>query len=584
MTEDHEIHEERGTLSASMLRRLLVEKSAFAADLGVPWTHMVETGSVLAMPRAAEARGGAWRDLGVAIRRHLAEQVAGGHDLQPHLHAFNDPAYGHFPYRLDASGWRPSLRFLLTAAERRGDWASACPPPGHGRCPARKPRPATGPTGPTSDVRPVRPVRQVRRPTSDRSDDAEGWRCTRASTFATAATDPPDGTLDRLASVERAVAQLEEVGRLGSPDYRAVLWRSGLLEFGDSAADRAWSAVALRRAGLLADSDLPKPGSPRHRAVRSAFAADWERPFTPVAGGPLLQLPIVTNLEGDYLMGSRLLERRAAASAAALRRGDGTVRPGVHLFTLLTHDKFLNARRGRDEFRLEADYGDWPVVRRHLAAWQAAGATFVTAGEGVEAVVEDRAWRPVPRLGEETFVVARGAPQEVRYRLRLLGRGIPFGESSPHHVRVPIPCSLRSRVAEVRVDQDGPLVPEVEDDGGGFWLRLTSDRPIFCTFRLNEPVGPTLADVKPEGVGYRLVLTSEAPFLNARVLVSWAGDFRRPSAGRPGSPWLARSTEDRALACRQENGGLLLTGLLLRPGRGGSDQPARDRLDRGARR
>ncbi len=438
VTEDHEIHEERGTLPPSMLRRLLVEKSAFAADLGVPWTHMVETGSVLAMPQAAEERGEEWRDLGAAIRRHLAEQVAAGHDLQPHLHAFNDPAYGHFPYRLEAAGWRPSLRFLLTAAERRGDWASACPPPS----------------------------RQ-------------------------AAGDPPDGTFDRLASVERAVAQLEEVGRLGSPDYRAVLWRSGLLEYGDSAADRAWSAVALRRAGLLADSDLPKPGSPLHRAVRPAFAAGWEQPFTPhQAGGPLLQLPIVANVEGDYLMGRRLLARRAVASVGDLRRADGTVRPGVHLFTLLTHDKFFNARRGRDEFRLDPEYGDWPVVRHHLKAWKTAGATFVTAGCGVEAVVDDGAWRPVPRLGEETFLEP-GAATRVRYRLRLLGRDIPVTESTPHHVLVPIPCSLRSRVTEVHVEQDGEaLAPEVEEGGAAFWLRLSSKSPLFCTFSLSKPIDP----------------------------------------------------------------------------------------------
>lgn len=86
VTEDHEIHEERGKLPVDMLRRLLVEKSRFAAELGVPWTHMVEAGSTLAMPdRAAGERGGAWQGLRSQVRRHLAEETQRGHDLQPHL-------------------------------------------------------------------------------------------------------------------------------------------------------------------------------------------------------------------------------------------------------------------------------------------------------------------------------------------------------------------------------------------------------------------------------------------------------------------------------------------------------------------
>src|SRR5581483_2939665 len=49
-------------------------------------------------------------------------------------------------------------------------------------------------------------------------------------------------------SAERTVTALESIGRLADPDYRPVLWRSGLLEYGESEADRAWSAVAPGRA------------------------------------------------------------------------------------------------------------------------------------------------------------------------------------------------------------------------------------------------------------------------------------------------------------------------------------------------
>src|SRR5581483_2939664 len=65
-----------------------------------------------------------------------------------------------------------------------------------------------------------------------------------------------------------------------------------------------------RRAGLLADSDVAKPGSPVAGAVAPAFMANWLTPFVPDAGGSILQLPVVANLEGDYLMDSGLLRRR----------------------------------------------------------------------------------------------------------------------------------------------------------------------------------------------------------------------------------------------------------------------------------
>lgn len=506
VTEDHEIHEERGSMPAAMLRRLLVDKSRFAADLGAPWTHMVEAGSTLALldwatEEASDRSGKPWPALRSAIRRHLAEEVARGHDLQPHLHAFNDPAYGHFPYALSGDCLETPLRFLLTAPDRRGDWASACPPSG--------------------------------------------------------AAD--EGALDRLASVERAVAQVEEVGRLGDPDYSAVLWRSGLLDYGAAAAARAWSAVALRRAGLWADSDLAKPGSPLGSAVGPAFFAGWEEPFASEPGGPLLQLPIAANLEGDYLMGPRLLGRRARRSVAALRGADGGVRPGVHLFTLLTHDKFLNARRGRDEFRLDPEYGDWRTARRHLAAWRGAGAAFVTAREGVEAVLDDASWHAVPRLLEETFLLSFGATREVRYRLTLLGRRIPASESWPRHVLVPVPCSLRRRLEEFRIESSDEIgSPELEAGGGAFWLRRTSEAPVFVTFRLSSPCGPALIDLERVGDReWRLVLESPFPFLNARVLVPGS----RLDPGLEGAAWEARDTAGRTLTCREQTDGLLLARL-----------------------
>ncbi|MEM7352707.1 MAG: tetratricopeptide repeat protein [Acidobacteriota bacterium] len=504
VTEDHEIHEERGILTPDLLRRLLVEKSRFAADLGIPWTHVVETGSALAMPDHAAASGAPWQALRHAMVEHLAEDVARGNDLQPHLHAFNDPLSEQFPYRLEAEGWKPSLEFLLTSPEQRGPWASACPPPVGG------------------------------------ADEAHQ-------------------TGDRIGSVERCVALLEDIGRRGDPNYRAALWRSGLLDYGGTPADCAWSAVALRRAGLLADSDLPKPRSARQGAVPPAFAAGWQAPFTPTPGGPILQLPIVANVEGDYLMGPRRLTRRAATSVAVLRRNNGELRPGDHLFTLLTHDKFLNARAGRDEFELDPERGDWRTLRRHLEAWQQAGAKPVTARQGIRRVLHDITWQPVPWLEEETFISVDPDRQRIRYRLQILGRGLTASADFPHQVPVPIPPSLRPFLQGIEVRQGGTrLAQPCEPAGSAFWIRLEDlDRPIQCWFDLRQAIGPQATRIEPAVEGWNLTLSASPPFLQARILVPWQG-LAEKSATAIHARWQADSEQDGSLHCEPEDEGLLL--------------------------
>ena len=515
VTEDHEIHEERGILTPSLLQRLLVEKSRFAASDGVPWTHMVEVGSTLAMAEVGAQQGDeTWQALRDEIRAHLAEEVARGNDLEPHLHTFNDPAYEHFPYRWSAEGWQPHRRFLLTPGDRRGDWASVCPPPA-------------------------------------RRSEGLGF--------------------DRLESVERAVAQLESVGRLGDPDYRPILWRSGLLEVGETEAERCWSMVALRSAGLMANSDLPKPGSPSTRIVSAAFLATRPRPFDSQPGGAMLQLPIVANLEGDYRMESSQLDRRVQGCVASVRSTSGAVKPGVHLFTLITHDKFFNARRERDEFRLDRDYGDWPVVDAHLEAWRREGARVVTAREGVEAVLEDQVWHPVARLQAETFVLQEPSGSEgweIRYRLRLLGRGIQASEEFPIEVLVPIPCSLRGRVASLHVtDEQGPRAVETDSETSptAFWWRLRGGELPEVVFRVDRSLGPRLVEVVSGTNERRLTLEADEGFLAARLLFPWS-TLSIEGDGALGSAWQVEDRAGREISSEVRSDGLLLKGVRFETG------------------
>ncbi|MEM7585731.1 MAG: hypothetical protein AAF560_20240 [Acidobacteriota bacterium] len=510
VTEDHEIHEERELLTPDLLRRLLVDKSRFAVEAAAveetaaPWTHFVETGSAMAMPaKAAESGDPVWQELLDATRDHLQQELARGNDLQPHLHAFNDPDSPDFPYRITADGWQPNLEFLLAAAEARGPWASSCPPPGRG------------------------------------------------------------AALDRFRSIERSVAWLEALARPVDPDYRAVVWRSGLLDFGSSPDDLAWSVAALRRAGLWADTDLPKPRSPGRVAVPPAFPTGWERPFEPCAGGPILQLPIVSNLEGDFVMGPGRLARRADACIEALRGASGRIRSGTHLFTLLTHDKFINARAGRDEFRLEHDYGDWRTIRQHLAAWKRRGASVVTASEGVRRVLDDVTWHPIPWLAEETFVVEGDTTQTVRYRVQWVGRGASATFDLPQHVLVTTPPSLRPLISRLELQQTEARQPgQLASENHGFWLR-TEDlaQPAHCWFHLTRAIGPTLREVQPLDDGWRLLLDAPTRFLRARLLIPWSLLPGAPPNAHTRGHTLA--AEGETLHCSAERDGVLIHGAAV---------------------
>jgi hypothetical protein len=150
----------------------------------------------------------------------------------------------------------------------------------------------------------------------------------------------------------------------------------------------------------------------------------------------------------------------------------------------LTHDKFINARRGRDENRLDPGYNEWTLVRDHLDAWRAAGAERVTARQGVEAVLDDGTWQLQARLAS-AFWSARG--ECVRYTLRLLGRGIPVSSDYPQAVRVTIPPFLRPRVRAVRVLQGNTVLPVETQTEDGFWLMLTTRAPeLYCEFELEQ--------------------------------------------------------------------------------------------------
>jgi hypothetical protein len=289
-------------------------------------------------------------------------------------------------------------------------------------------------------------------------------------------------------------------------------------------------------------------------------------------------------------MGTAALERRARRSVETAKTS-----PGLHLFTLLTHDKFINARAGGDETVLDPEAGEWPRIRRHLEAWTGAGARPVTAAEGVRAVLADSGWHAEGRLVEETVVadlhgiptwfgdVSNAQCTELRFRLEILGPSPPTRPARPFPLLVPLPCFLRGAVYEIAASQDGrDLV--VENEGGpeaydlmldtAVWIRLPTLEPVEVRMLVGVETArsPQLVSCRPEeateGRSKELRLESRSPFRAGRLLIPWylgleAGSYRAEwptpdDAAVPGRPLpTVRSTDD----------GLLLTGLAF-PGDG----------------
>jgi hypothetical protein len=232
----------------------------------------------------------------------------------------------------------------------------------------------------------------------------------------------------------------------------------------------------------------------------------------------------------------------------------------VHLFTLLTHDKFINARCAGQEFNFDENYGDWPTIRKHVEAWQAAGATFVTAREGICRVLDDNTLNPLALLDNETFVLTNTQRSAVRYSLTLLGRDIPFSAAFPHHILVSVPPSIRSTIDGVEVSQGGHLLDsEFQPRDGHFWIVL-DDRslPVDCLFLMSSPPGPSLVSLHEETTDTWIAeIESPVPHRRARVVFPW--ERLLPSRSR--ARWSVRTSGEVQPACQPEIEGLLIYNL-----------------------
>src|SRR5207248_4571860 len=111
--------------------------------------------------------------------------------------------------------------------------------------------------------------------------------------------------------------------------------------------------------------------------------------------------------------------------------------------------------------------------------------------------IDDGTWSLQARLIDETFITCSDEVQLVRYRVKLLGQGIPISECYPQDVLVNIPPSIRGFITELSAYQDNNhLSHEWHKESGYFWLRLKSPQDVYCEFTLTAPIGPVAQEAK----------------------------------------------------------------------------------------
>jgi len=456
ITEDHELYDERETTSAGEARITLYDKSRLAEQIanqrGAAWTHMVDMGSQALVGWAAEQSAHPeWRETAERCREHLIDAVATGNDLGLHIHAFHDPQSVGFCHGFDATSDRvtTSPAFLETPVLERGFWSRAYEALGDVEVPGTR-----------------------------------AW------------------------ATWRGIGFLESLGRLGDARYRTTLFRAGSFDFGNDARERARSLMLLRRLGVLADSDVPKPRlyDRLPDVVAYPVSGDIRTPETELDRMRLLEIRPEFNIESDFLSDSGVLNRYVDRRVEALTEpGRGQTAAGVHIICCITHDKFINWRMERAWDSLDPKYGDWDTIARHLdhISSRHPAVRRATACEAVTEWYDYYAPELMTWREEEVIVTGPpGADEEVyRYPLRLLGRGICVSPQQPRWVTTLVPAWLQDRIRDVWVERDrqrwparafpaGPLSLEFSvDDRDAAWSLVVSADPGAGVTAQRDPDG-----------------------------------------------------------------------------------------------
>jgi tetratricopeptide (TPR) repeat protein len=414
-------------ISRNEIKVDLVEKPALAdriaQEYGIRWTHMVDVGSVVLRLRWLESllSGTAWGELWGQVRSRLAQSFGAGHDVQLHLHAYNDPGNRltriYYDRTADALLFRDNEVRVAGADGRHGAWS--------------------------------------------RNYDSLGT---------------PSDAETLSGSVSRGLREIGDAIGV-DPSTRVLAFRAGEYEFGDEGVPSRRSITALQQNGILVDSDaavgLPsEKGFIFHRRVGdNVYFSDvdsiWRTASQLSQIGLLEVLPIPTRTASNYV--TPIDHGSQVAHSYDLCMSNGRVKSGVFILVEMYH--IGNTNSGGVWDNLDPQYGDWAKMARHFAFVRSRCPRAEPVGLGEAATIYLRRYTP------DLVPLIIGPPDVSNgtydYRVEFLGDDILVDDKHPHFVAIRPPAVLERGTSKIELLHGEHLV--------GSWVGVEGNRDLQFT-------------------------------------------------------------------------------------------------------
>jgi tetratricopeptide (TPR) repeat protein len=399
---------------------------ALAEKYSLKWTHLLDAGTAISLPKWAANLGPIWNHAWRNIKTCYRAGLLRGHDHQVHLHLSAVPESYFFCYSHDMSD---NVMFDLQKKDayfkgwQINSWANV--------------------------------VRRYGRQSDPNS---------------------------RLGSLVHSVKITGGVMGQPSKPHQAVLFRAGQWDLGNCTAEREKSIMALRESFFVADSSVAegydcttKPfqfGSSLSRAAYFTYRNNPEKPAQCLHDAGILEVVPLLMPQGNHPVEPRENPKAVVASYRTFLT-KGRVKPGRHLIMEIEHLATLPAPSVSASSRKSLPDADWADMEHHFAtlSGQCAALEGVTATEAIYAWLDYYTPELVVRLEPPSCEKGPGYDRLSRYRfpIRFLGQGILRDQERPHRLVVPLPSLGQPNIKTVRVLRGEEVVLEGPGSPSSGW-------------------------------------------------------------------------------------------------------------------
>jgi len=385
---------------------------ALAEKYSLKWTHLLDAGTALGLPKWAARLSPIWNQVWRNIKACYRGGLLRGHDHQVHLHLSAVPESYFFCY---SHAVPDNVVFDLKKRGRQiNSWANV--------------------------------VRRYGRPSDPNS---------------------------RLGSLIHSARITGSVMGQPSQPHQAVLFRAGQWDLGNCTAEREKSLMALRESFFLADSSVTegydcnkKPfrfGSSLSRAAYFTFRNNPEKPAQRLHDAGILEVVPILLPQGNHPVEPREDPEVVLAAYRTLLT-NGSVKPGRHLILEIEHLFSLPAPAPFTPSGKAPPDADWAAMEHHFATLsrQCAALEGVTATEAIFSWLDYYTPELVVRLDRPACEAESGCGGFPRYRfpLRFLGQGILREQERLHRLVVPLPSLGERNIKTVRILQRNEAILE----------------------------------------------------------------------------------------------------------------------------